>query len=107
MRRADKFIVSNRVTLSGNEIVEIYDKRAEIEEVFRLLKGVCQWKKCQFSDDKRYERFLSIGILTFMCWEHSRIASFSPVTIYQLRRNVMFSNYKPRIPIPNYILEVS
>jgi len=98
VRRADKFYICNRFNWSAKTIENCYKQRAVIEEVFRLLKGVCHWKRCQFHKQERYERFLAVGIVSFMCWEFNRINHPDPITIYELRRNVMFDDFEFCIP---------
>ena len=107
VRRKSKFYVCNRLNWNAKIIENCYKQRAVIEEVFRVLKGVCHWKRCQFSKDERYERFLAFGIIAFMVWEFNRIHYPEPITIYKLRRNVIFDNFDLCIPdlagIINYV----
>ncbi len=98
VRRKDKFYVCNRLNWNAKIIENCYKQRAVIEEVFRLLKGVCHWKRCQFAKDERYECFLTFGIFTFMVWEFNRIHYPDPITIYKLRRNVILGNFNVSIP---------
>ena len=86
VRRADKFYVTNRLSWRPETVVAWYDRRAPIEEVFRLLKGPCHWGSCQLSDDAAYERFLAMSVVEFIVFETIRMHSSEPVTIYQLRQ---------------------
>lgn len=94
-----KFYVTNKISLDRSDIIEWFSKRAIIEEVFRVLKQECHWDKCQFSNDNKFERFYSLGVVTFITWEYLRILYFRHMTIYQLRRSVMFNDFKLRIPL--------
>ena len=107
VRIKDKFYITNKVSLSRERIIEWYGKRAEIEEVFKILKHICHWKGCRFRDDNKYERFLSVGVVTFMCWEKARTEHQIPITIHKLRRNVMFDNYDLHIPDLDEVLDVA
>jgi hypothetical protein len=106
-RRANKFYISNRVSWTAEEVIAWYGRRHVIEEVFKLLKGECHWKGCQFSDDARYERFLSLSTVAFLVWEYNRTAHFRYMTIYQLRRNLMFGDLDLCIPDLEGILDAS
>lgn len=98
VRRANKFYISNRLTWTASEVVKWYGKRHVIEETFKILKGICHWKGCQFSDQARYERFLAVETVAFMVWESNRIEHPEPITIYKLRRKVIFDDFKLQIP---------
>lgn len=96
VRRKDKFYITNKLNLEANKIVEMYRKRAIIEEVFRVLKQECHWSRCQLRDYKAYENYYIIGNISFLCLEYMRLQGFA-LTIYQIRRNILF--YHINIPI--------
>jgi len=98
IRRKDKFYLTNRLSWEPETVVEWYSKRHEVEEVLKILCGVCHWKSCHASDDAAYELFLAVGAITFIVWEAERVKHPSPVTIYQLRRKAILS---PRMFIPS------
>ncbi len=107
VRRASKFYICNRVTWSAQGVIEWYGKRHTIEETFKILKGVCHWKGCQFNDSLKYERFLAVGTVTFMVLELSRIHHPVPITIYRLKQNVIFDDFNLPIPHLDGILDVA
>jgi hypothetical protein len=70
VRDKDKFYITNRFGLTRHEIIDIYSKRAVIEEIFRVLKQECHWSRCQLSNHQAYENYYTIGILTFIYLAH-------------------------------------
>ncbi|MEZ0375207.1 MAG: transposase [Candidatus Sericytochromatia bacterium] len=107
IRRKDKFYICNRVSWEAQEVVQWYRKRHAIEETFRILKGHCHWKGCQLRTHERFERFLGIGVLTFMVWELNRLELLNPTTIYELRRCNFLQLFTPRIPDLQPLLEAA
>lgn len=103
VRRADKFYLCNRVSKTADEILKWYQKRAVIEEVFKILKQCCHWSYCQLRSEDALKRYYTFGLLTFMAWEHKRIQAIETCTIYKMRSDVMFDNLNP--PIPDYFLQ--
>lgn len=102
VRRADKFYLCNRVSKTAEEILKWYQKRAVIEEVFKILKQCCHWDYCQLRSEAALSRFYVVGLLTFMTWEHKRNQALSSCTIYEMRSDVMYGDQKP--PISHYFL---
>ena len=103
IRRANKFFVTNRVMIAANQVVAIYGKRHVIEEIFRILKQECHWDRCQLRCAEAYERFLSVGCLSFVKWESLRLSQLGFSTIYKLRRSVMFDHIKLDFSLPDSI----
>lgn len=98
IRRNAKFYVTNRLSWDVETVLAWYSKRSVIEEVFKILCGVCHWKSCHSSNDAAIERFLAIGAITFMVWEAERVHDPGHPTIYRLRRKAILS---PRIVNPS------
>ncbi|MBF2052681.1 MAG: transposase [Candidatus Sericytochromatia bacterium] len=103
IRRADKFFVTNRVMIDASEVVKLYGKRHVIEEVFRVLKQECHWDRCQLRCAEAYERFLSLGCVSFVKWESLRLSQPSFSTIYNLRRSVIFDQTMLDFSLPDSI----
>lgn len=97
VRDKAKFYITNRLSLNRHQIIDIYSKRAVIEEVFRILKQECHWSRCQLRDHQAYERYYTVGILSFMYLEHLRIKGYG-TTIYRIRRNILFHQLFKSIP---------
>lgn len=99
VRDKDKFYITNRFSLTRYEIIDIYGKRAVIEEIFRVLKQECQWSRCQLRSHQAYEKFYTIGILTFIYLEYMITQGFGD-TIYRIRRNILFHQLFDQMPSP-------
>ena len=102
VRDKDKFYITNRLGLTRYEIIDIYSKRAVIEEIFRVLKQECQWSRCQLRSHEAYEKFYTIGILTFMYLEYMITQGFGD-TIYRIRRNILFHELFDQMPSPENV----
>lgn len=61
VRRPNRFFMTNRVSLTNEEVLENYDKRWKIEETFRFLKSCIGLNRCQQHSIKAQE------IYTFGC----------------------------------------
>ena len=98
VRRKGKFYLTNRTSWTAEMVLSWYEERDVIEEVFKILKGYCSWDCCQLRDEAAYERFLAMGVLSFLVLECERIHAPTPVTIYQLREQAILSPvmFKPR-----------
>jgi len=101
--RIAKRFITNRLMIAANQVVAIYGKRHVIEEIFRILKQECHWDRCQLRCAEAYERFLSVGCLSFVKWESLRLSHFGFSTIYKLRRSVMFDQVKLDFSLPDSI----
>ena len=64
-RRASKFYATYKHSLSWASLKALYRIRAEIEEVFRVLKQECAWQGCQQRSLRHYYRHLTLGLIAF------------------------------------------
>lgn len=103
VRDKDKFYITNRFSLTRHEIIDIYSKRAVIEEIFRVLKQECHWSRCQLRNHQAYENYYTIGILTFIYLEQLRVEHLND-TIYRIRRNILYHQLFNSIPSPQKIM---
>jgi hypothetical protein len=65
-RRGNKFYASSDLKLEWKTTKKLYKIRAEIEEVFKLLKQHCGWQAVQQRTTRSYHRHLSLGVITFL-----------------------------------------
>jgi len=93
VRRRDKFYITNRLGITSQRIEEIYQERAIIEEIFRVLKQECHWSRCQLREHQHYENYYLIGIISFMTLEYFRLQGLGD-TIYRIRRDVDLGHVK-------------
>jgi hypothetical protein len=65
-RRGDKFYASSDLNLDWKAVKKLYKIRANIEEVFKLVKQHCGWQAVQQRTIRTYYRHLSLGIIAFI-----------------------------------------
>jgi putative transposase len=65
-RHGAKYFVSSNLSLTRQEVRDLYKQRSPIEEVFRILKQECGWQGCQLRSITAYRRHLQAGLLAFL-----------------------------------------
>jgi transposase len=84
IRRTNRVFITNRVSLSTEEVLEYYGERWNIEEVFRFLKSCIGLNRCQQHTIKAQE------IHTFGCLTvYSILETIRTSSIYQAFANVI------------------
>jgi hypothetical protein len=85
IRRPNRFFMTNRVTLTNEEVLENYDKRWKIEETFRFLKSSIGLNRCQ------QHTIMAQGIYIFGCLAaYSIFETIRDCSVYKLA-NLFFS----------------
>jgi transposase len=84
VRRSNRVFITNRVSLSSEEILKYYGERWKIEEVFRFLKSCIGLNRCQQHSIKAQE------IYTFGCLTaYSILETIRTSSIYQTFASVI------------------
>jgi|WetSurMetagenome_2_1015567.scaffolds.fasta_scaffold241613_1 hypothetical protein len=88
VKRPNRFFMTNRVSLTNEEVLENYDKRWKIEETFRFLKSCIGLNRCQQHSVKAQELYIFGCLAAYSIFETIRDCS-----IYKAS-NLFFSGYR-------------
>lgn len=84
-RRASKFYTTSDTSLEWKAVKKLYKIRAEIEEVFRVLKQECGWQGVQQRNIKTYTNHLTFGLLAYMYLQQLKLQTCSGVFVLRRR----------------------
>lgn len=86
-RRGRKFYATSDTSLEWKTVKKLYKIRAEIEEVFRVLKQECGWQGVQQRNIKTYTNHLTFGLLAYHYLQKLKLQTRSGV--FALRRRLI------------------
>jgi hypothetical protein len=86
-RRGAKFYATSDTSLEWQATKKLYKIRAQIEEVFRVLKQECGWQGVQQRDIHSYQNHLTYGLLAYL-YLH-RLKKQKRSGVYVLRRRLI------------------
>ncbi|MEI7475098.1 MAG: transposase [bacterium] len=96
IRRKNRVFITNRVSLTSEEVLQYYGERWKIEEVFRVLKSCMGLNRCQQHSIKA-QALYTFGCLT----AYSILETIKTSSIYQAFASVILGD----IVIDNSIIE--
>lgn len=91
VRNCGRFIASNRLTFTPNELKSVYAVRFTIEEFFKVLKQECG-VACHVQSITAYTNHLYFSLMDFIVLEDLRISvsdTENITTIYKLRKSIV------------------
>jgi IS4 transposase len=94
-----RFLLTNNLLLTSAEVKKIYQRRQQIEEVFRLLKQEFGWGRCQTNSLQAQKAHLHLGLYAF-CLTQSQ-AFEEKQTIYAYKQNL----FREQIPTQSQFLQ--
>ncbi len=89
------YVVTNRLSLNSDEILNWYKKRTVIEEFFRIVKQEFKLKSCQTHSGNVFENHIYMCLFCFCLVEQRRIKL--GVTIYKANRNSKLCHFRYQI----------
>jgi SRSO17 transposase len=84
-RRGSKFYATSHTTLEWKTVKKLYKMRAEIEEVFRILKQECGWQGVQQRNIQTYTNHLTFGLLAYLYLKKLKLQTRSGVFVLRRR----------------------
>lgn len=91
IRNEKHYLITNRLSLTKQEIITSYSKRSVIEEIFRILKSNFNAKDCQSRTRNAWENHLHLVLLAYSFMELKRQKSH--LTIYKIKRSHRLRDY--------------
>lgn len=95
VRYGKKYFATNRLSLSGKPVRQIYEFRHWIEEVFKVLKGELHLEDCQAWTRKAQEHHVTLCLVAFCVLERERLDQRR--TIYRVKRDASLRGRKSKI----------
>lgn len=106
VRHRKKYYISNRLSLSAQEIRSLYKKRWSIEEIFRFLKSELNLEGCQAGVKREREKsskaegvqehHIALCLLSYLVLERERQAR--SLTLRQLKRKLILKRQQVSLP---------
>jgi hypothetical protein len=103
VKNGDKYLASNKLSLSREEMENIYLNRSQIEEVNKVLKQECNLKSCQIDSIEAQEHHFWCSLCAFAVLE--RESKSLGVSIYELRSRLSHRGSSLSLPLFERIRE--
>jgi hypothetical protein len=96
VRYGAKYYATNRLTLPAADVRRVFQFRAQIEEVIRVLKDQLRLTGCQARSERAQQHHLTCCLVAFCVLERQRYDR--RITIYRLKRRLSFRGRTMMLP---------
>ena len=105
LKNENKYFATNQPLMNNKQVLQLYEYRWKIEEVFRFLKNQLHLEECQARRFTSQQKHLASCVLAYIILEKER-QRFPKKTLYQLKHDWMLDRRKGFHRINYYAVNV-